>query len=94
MIFWKKKLNSEEYENLCKKIGTLAGEIADFKLQLRVLDADLNNLKGRFNRKLSGLAKEEEKVAPKEEEKPAEPKDLNIPEPLVFTGINLEHIPK
>jgi len=35
---------------------------------VRLLRSDNNNLRGQFNRKLSGLQKEEEKVAPKEEE--------------------------
>jgi len=80
----KKELKSEEYETLSNKLVDLRAEVKNMVGEVVLLRTECNNLRGQFNRKLAGLAKEEEKVAPKEEEKP---KDLNKPEPKVFTGM-------
>jgi len=77
MMFWNKKkddpnkntTNSEEYERLSKRITDLAAEVALHKTKVELIETDVANLRGKFNRKLSGLQKEEEKVEPKEEEK-------------------------
>jgi len=97
MLFW--NLKRKESEKIDKRdFDILKSEIGDIKLQMRLLDSDIANLRGRFNRQLGGLkanpseqVKEEEKVAPKEEEKP---KHLNTPEPKVFTGMYGIDFPK
>lgn len=75
-MWWQKKndtskdaLNSAEYERLSKRVTELTGEVGTLKTLCNSLETDVANLRGKFNRKLSGLQKEEEKVEPKEEEK-------------------------
>lgn len=71
MSFWRKSenvpLNSKEYESCAKKIVEVSGRIEELETKFKILTTNYDNLRGQFNRKLSGL-KEEEKVAPKEEE--------------------------
>lgn len=71
MSFWRKSnetpLNSGEYERVSKRIVELVGRIEELETKFKILGTNYDNLRGNFNRKLSGL-KEEEKVAPKEEE--------------------------
>lgn len=87
MSFWKKSnetpLNSSEYEKISKRLTEFAGTIEEIKNNFKILETNYNNLRGNFNRKLSGL-KEEEKVAPKEEEMSGE---TNI-KPSVFLSPN------
>jgi len=56
MIFWRKKqtenLRTEEYEILSKKIIGLADDVADYRRQTKLLETEINNLRGQFNRKL------------------------------------------
>jgi len=60
-MFWKKKeVNSTEYETILKKISDTRHEIELVKGQLAALQTNYDNLRGQFNRKLKGLAKEEE----------------------------------
>lgn len=75
-MWWKKNdntsknpVNSEEYERLAKRITELVAELGLLKANYKIIETDVDNLRGNFNRKLKGLVKEEEKVAPKEEEK-------------------------
>ena len=73
-MFWnnannKKPINSDEYERLAKRITELVGDIGICKASNEIIRSDLANLRGRFNRQLSGMKGEEEKVEPKEEEK-------------------------
>ena len=71
MSFWKKSnetpLRSDEYERISKKFTELAATVEELQNKFKILETNYNNLRGNFNRKLSGL-KEEEKVVPKEEE--------------------------
>ena len=97
MISWfgkKKEMRSEEYEQLFKRIVDLSGEIADIRKRCDLLSTDTANLRGRFNKQLAWLPKEEEKVTPKEEENKPETKPLNTTEPMVFTGMPYGIIPK
>jgi len=60
MSFWnKKQINSDEYEKLTKKIIELNSDVSDLTAKIRILTSDNSNLRGLFNRKLTGLKKEE-----------------------------------
>jgi hypothetical protein len=68
-MFWKKNknddlhktnLNSDEYERLFKRILEVSAAVTDCNNQLKVLSTNLDNLRGNFNRKLAGIAKEEQ----------------------------------
>jgi len=63
----KNAVNSDEYERLAKRITELAAECGICKAACKLLETDVDNLRGKFNRKLKGL-EQEEKVEPKEEE--------------------------
>lgn len=58
----KNPINSNEYEQLCKRIVEISAkqEILDSKVE--VLRTDTANLRGRFNQRLKGFAKEEEET--------------------------------
>lgn len=77
MNFWNKKVNSDEYEKLHKKITELSVEISELTAKIRLIQSDNSNLRGQFNRKLSGL---------KKEETPEETKDINNPVILPYDG--------
>lgn len=82
MSFWRNKsLNSDEYEKLQKKIIDLDAKIEKANVDLRILQTDYNNLRGNFNRKLSGLKKEEA-----DQEQKEETKDINNPVILPMHG--------
>lgn len=92
MMFWFKKknetqLNSSEYEQLAKKVVSLSTKVDELEGKFKVLQTGHDNLRGNFNRKLSGL-KEEEKVEPKEEEmdQSEASKSINNPMFLPFHG--------
>jgi predicted nucleic acid-binding Zn-ribbon protein len=94
-MWWtRKKIGSDEYEQLSNKITALRADIGEAQQEVRGLRTDVNLLRGQFNRKLSGLAKEEEKVEPKEEEEAPKAKPLNTKEAVVFTGMPYGIIPK
>lgn len=79
MSFWKKQpVNSDEYEKLSKKITDLSSEVEELTAKIRIITSDVSNLRGQFNRKLTGLKKEEVS----EEEK-----DINNPVILPYNGI-------
>ena len=62
-MFWKKKeLKSDEYEILVKKISNLSMQVDELHSKLKTLWTEYDNLRGKFNRKLSGLKKEEEQT--------------------------------
>lgn len=83
MIFFRKKtttsLRSDEYEQLSNRITTLRSDLEEAKTKVRMLETEINNLRGNFNRKLSGIVKEEKKEE--------QPKALNTQEAKVFTGM-------
>jgi len=84
-MFWRKKdegqkIESEEYRRLAAKLADIEASVSGYKAEVRLLQSDCDNLRGQFNRKLKGLAAEEKKE---------EAKDLNKPEPKVFTGMSL-----
>jgi hypothetical protein len=66
MSFWKKKsisnLNSDEYQKLLIKQIELSANINEVISKLKILETNYDNLRGNFNRKLSGIKKEEEKT--------------------------------
>lgn len=68
MSFWRNKnLNSDEYEKLQKKIIDLDAKIEKANVDLKILQTNYDNLRGNFNRKLSGIKKEEAELTQKEE---------------------------
>lgn len=81
---WFKKydnpLNSGEYEKLSKRIVELAGMVEELQNKFKILTTNYDNLRGNFNRKLSGLKKEET-----EEEMTETTKDIK---PNVFLSPN------
>lgn len=78
MNFWKSKINSDEYDKLFKKYIELSGEIAEITAKIRLIQSDNSNLRGQFNRKLSGIKKEESTTE--------ETKDINNPVILPDNG--------
>lgn len=61
MSFWKRnEINSAEFEALSKKITECNSTIEDLRLKFKILETNYDNLRGQFNRKLSGIKKEEE----------------------------------
>lgn len=68
---WFKRGNSEEYEKLYKKIVEITAKIDENSYKIGLLSTDLDNLRGNFNRKLSGIRRAE-----REEEAQEETKDL------------------
>lgn len=63
-MFWSKnekiQLNSAEYESCAKKLTELSARIEELETKFKILGTNYDNLRGNFNRKLSGLKKEEE----------------------------------
>lgn len=82
MIFWRKNetkhLNSEEYEALLKRVVSLSAITEELHNKFKILETNYNDLRGKFNRKLSGMKKEET-----EEE---ETKTINNPVILPYDG--------
>lgn len=82
MSFWNnKKVNSDEYEKLAKKITDLSSSVDELTAKIRIITSDVSNLRGLFNRKLTGIKKEEQV---QEEE---ETKDINNTVILPWNGI-------
>lgn len=59
------KLNSEEYEKLFKKMVEVEGDVNSLQSKFKALETNYDNLRGQFNRKLSGIRKEEAKIEDK-----------------------------
>ena len=60
-MFWKnKELTSEEYNKVLKKIGGLEADVFQLAAKYEALNTSYNDLRGKFNRKLYPLKKEEE----------------------------------
>lgn len=79
-MFWKKKINSEEYEFLYKRITELQNFINELNAKLSIVQTDNANLRGQFNRKLLGIKKAEDK------EDMSEEKSINNPVILPYDG--------
>lgn len=78
-MFWKKsKVNSDEYEFLLKRISELKAEVAELSSKVAAVTSDAANLRGQFNRKVSGIKKEESKE---------ETQSINNPVILPYNGI-------
>lgn len=77
-MFWKNKnettdrdkrcINSDEYGKIIVLISNQTQRIADCEININLLKTDVANLRGNFNRKLSGIAKNEEQVKQQETE--------------------------
>ena len=52
---WWKKLKSDEYEDLLKKFLAVNAKIEKVEMELGILNTNYDNLRGNFNRKLSGI---------------------------------------
>lgn len=86
MSFWRNKsLNSDEYEKLTKKIIEFDSKIEKAIVDLKILQTNYDNLRGNFNRKLSGIKKEEATESTEQE------KDINNPVILPWNGTPLKH---
>lgn len=75
MSFWNKTtkddkriLNSDEYERASKRIIELHSRVEELQNKIAVLQTNYDNLRGQFNRKLSGIKEEEKKVEMTESE--------------------------
>lgn len=80
-MFWKKtQVNSAEYEYLHKRITELQNSINELSSKIAVVQSDNANLRGQFNRKLTGLKKEEQ------QEEQEETKSINNPVILPWNG--------
>lgn len=84
MSFWRKNkdehLNSNEYESISKKVTELFTELEELKIKFKILETNYDNLRGNFNRKLTGIKKEEET------EKATETQNINNPVILPDNG--------
>ena len=61
-MFWKKtKVNSDEYEYLHKRITELSNLISELTAKIAAVQSDAANLRGQFNRKVSGIKSIEQK---------------------------------
>lgn len=61
-MFWKKsKVNSDEYEYLHKRITELSNLISELTAKIAAVQSDAANLRGQFNRKVSGIKSTEQK---------------------------------
>lgn len=67
-MFWKKNedLNSDEYEKLTKRIIELSAKFEELENKFKILGTNYDNLRGNFNRKLSGIKKEDPSEADEE----------------------------
>ena len=80
-MFWKKtQVNSVEYEYLHKRLTELQNLVGELSSKIAAVQSDAANLRGQFNRKLTGIKKEEMK----EEEE--ETKSINNPVILPWNG--------
>lgn len=81
-MFWKKKseLNSAEYEKIWKQVIELNARVDDLANKQKIQETNYENLRGNFNRKLSGIKKAE--MSEEEEET----KSINNPVILPFNG--------
>lgn len=79
MSFWRKNdpINSQEYEKIVKRLIDIDARMEDLSVKYKILETNYNDLRGKFNRKLSGLKKEDEQV---------EEKDINNPVILPWNG--------
>jgi len=73
----KEIINSREYDNLFKRFSEVYAELSLLKTDVKNFGTELDNLRGKFNRKLKGLEQEEKKV---EEEQ----KTINTGEYIAF----------
>jgi DNA gyrase/topoisomerase IV subunit A len=84
MSFWNRSdkgvLNSREYESLAKKITELSSELQTTQIKFKVLQQDLDNLRGNFNRKVN------KKFLEKPDEVEDESKDINNSVILPYDG--------
>lgn len=77
-------IHSEEYEQLSKKFIELLQDVREFEVKLRVLETNIDNLRGNFNAKLKRM-KQEEAIEEKDETK-----DINNPVILPYDGFRLK----
>lgn len=67
-MFWKKSndsnknpLNSDEYERLVKRLVDVNSDISLCKVNIRLLETNMENLRGKFNVKIGRKELEEKK---------------------------------
>ena len=79
-MFWKKQLNSAEYEFLHKRLTEMQNLTAELSSKIAAVQTDNANLRGQFNRKLEGIKKKEQT------EEMSEEKTINNPVILPYDG--------
>ena len=52
-------INSIEYEKISKRVTEMLTEIETLRTKFKILETNYDNLRGQFNRKLSGIKKDE-----------------------------------
>lgn len=55
MGIFSKKINSDEFEQLSKKITALVGDVEELKKKFEILTTNYNSLRGLVNRKIGGV---------------------------------------
>lgn len=53
------RINSEEYERITKRLIDFSARIEELENKFKILQTNYDNLRGNFNRKLTGIKKEE-----------------------------------
>lgn len=89
-MWFKKKneisaIHSEEYEQLSKKFVALLENVRELEVKFRILETNIDNLRGNFNAKLKKM-RQEEIIEEKEEET----KDINNPVILPYDGFRFK----
>lgn len=76
------KITSEEYEKLLKRIIEISGSLQELHNKFKILETNYDNLRGNFNRKLSGIKKSEEEITEEKSETNIKPQVLLSPNGL------------
>lgn len=58
-FFNKNKLGSDEYEAITKKIIDLRASYEELQQRIKLIQTDIDNLRGRFNQRLSRIKKDD-----------------------------------
>lgn len=60
-MWFRKKLNSNEYELLRKRFVEHSAELEELQIKFKVLKQDVDNLRGNFNRRVNRIKEDPEK---------------------------------
>lgn len=84
-FFSKTKLYSDEYEAITKKFTDLRASYEELQQKVKLMQTDIDNLRGRFNQKLSRIKKEDM------QEEETDTETINNPVILPDNGIIFKH---